>query len=64
MNNDSTESKTTTPWLILEEVKQFLKMGKSTLYDVARKGVTPFPAQDKPGVTVRRGVTGSLNLIG
>ena len=30
-----------TNWLTLEEAAQYLKMGKSTLYDLARKGKVP-----------------------
>jgi len=30
-----------TNWLTLEEAAQYLKMGKSTLYDLARKGNLP-----------------------
>lgn len=30
-----------TNWLTLEEAAQYLKMGKSTLYDLARKGGVP-----------------------
>ena len=30
-----------TNWLTLEETAQYLKMGKSTLYDLARKGGVP-----------------------
>lgn len=30
-----------TNWLTLEEAAQYLKMGKSTLYELARKGKTP-----------------------
>jgi len=30
-----------TNWLTLEEVAQYLKMGKSTLYDLSRKGNIP-----------------------
>jgi len=30
-----------TNWLTLEEAAQYLKMGKSTLYDLARKGNIP-----------------------
>lgn len=30
-----------TTWLTLEEAAQYLKMGKSTLYDLARKGKVP-----------------------
>lgn len=30
-----------TTWLTLEEAAQYLKMGKSTLYDLARKGNIP-----------------------
>ncbi len=30
-----------TSWLTLEEAAQYLKMGKSTLYDLARKGNIP-----------------------
>lgn len=30
-----------TNWLTLEEAAKYLKMGKSTLYDLARKGSVP-----------------------
>ena len=30
-----------TNWLTLEEAAQYLKIGKSTLYDLARKGKIP-----------------------
>ena len=30
-----------TNWLTLEEAAKYLKMGKSTLYDLARKGNIP-----------------------
>ncbi len=30
-----------TNWLTLEEAARYLKMGKSTLYDLARKGNIP-----------------------
>ncbi len=30
-----------TNWLTLEEAAKYLKMGKSTLYDLARKGGVP-----------------------
>jgi excisionase family DNA binding protein len=30
-----------TNWLTLEEAAKYLKMGKSTLYDLARKGSIP-----------------------
>ncbi len=30
-----------TNWLTLEEAAKYLKMGKSTLYDLARKGGLP-----------------------
>lgn len=41
MNNEDTEPNAMTNWLTLEEAAQYLKMGKSTLYDLARKGNIP-----------------------
>ena len=41
MNNEETEPKTMISWLTLEEAAQYLKMGKSTLYDLARKEKIP-----------------------
>jgi len=48
-----------TNWLTLEETAQYLKMGKSTIYDFARKGKVPRP-QDGPGVAVWRRRTGRV----
>jgi excisionase family DNA binding protein len=40
-NNEDTETNAMTNWLTLEEAAKYLKMGKSTLYDLARKGNIP-----------------------
>jgi len=40
-DNDDTEKNAMTNWLTLEEAAKYLKMGKSTLYDLARKGNIP-----------------------
>lgn len=37
-DNDDTEKNAMTNWLTLGEAAKYLKMGKSTLYDLARKG--------------------------
>jgi excisionase family DNA binding protein len=41
MINATMEPKAMTHWLILQEAAQYLKIGKSTLYDLARKGTVP-----------------------
>jgi excisionase family DNA binding protein len=41
MNSNATEPMAMTNWLTLEEASQYLKMGKSTLYDLARKEKLP-----------------------
>ncbi|MEW5723488.1 MAG: helix-turn-helix domain-containing protein [Thermodesulfobacteriota bacterium] len=41
MSNKATKTKAITNWLTLEEAAQYFKMGKSTLYDLARKGNIP-----------------------
>ena len=41
INNEDTEKNAMTNWLTLEEAAKYLKMGKSTLYDLARKGDIP-----------------------
>ena len=41
MNNEETESKAMANWLTLEEAAQYFKVGKSTLYDLAREGKLP-----------------------
>jgi excisionase family DNA binding protein len=40
-DNDETEKNAMTNWLTLEEAAKYLKMGKSTLYDLARKRNVP-----------------------
>jgi excisionase family DNA binding protein len=41
MNSNAMEPMAMTNWLTLEEASQYLKMGKSTLYDLARKEKLP-----------------------
>ena len=41
INNEGVETTAMTNWLTLEEAAQYLKMGKSTLYDLARKRNVP-----------------------